>query len=86
MITTHSARIEVDTGHGSDKAWADVSSLCSGYVAKVEFNPSFGGGFFLAHRKEDPRYRALIIAPADKWEGDIVGAGWVIDQKIESRT
>lgn len=84
MITTDNARIEVrDSSHLS--AWADVGRICSGLVVVVKFTPSWGGAFFLAKRTEDPKTMALIIAPSDKWAGDILDSGWTIVHKIEDQ-
>lgn len=80
MITTTNARIEV--GASNHTAWADIGRACSGFVGVVKFTPSFGGGFFLAHRIEDPKYKALIIAPESKWAGDVVNEGWIIEHEI----
>lgn len=80
MITTTNARIEVRTD--TLDAFADVSRLCSGYAAAIKFTPAYGGGFFLAHRIEDPKYKALVIAPEPKWRGDIENEGWIIEYEI----
>lgn len=80
MITTTNVRIEV--GASNHNAWADVGRACSGFVSVIKFTPAFGGGFFLAHRIEDPKYKALIIAPESKWAGDITNEGWVIEHEI----
>lgn len=82
MITTTNVRIEVSTE--TTNAWADVGSMCSGMVSVIKFTPSFGGGFFLAHHADDPKRKALIIAPSEKWANDIRGEGWVIEHEITS--
>lgn len=85
MITSQSARIAVNASRG-ESAWADIHQICSGYAVAVSFTPRFGGAFYVAHNKGDPRQRAIIVAPSDKWAGDITDSGWVIDQKIEGFT
>lgn len=80
MITTTNARIEVRTD--TLDAFADISRICSGYGAAIKFTPAFGGGFFLAHRIEDPKFMALIIVPESKWAGDVANEGWIIDHEI----
>lgn len=81
MITTTNARIEVRTDNLD--AFADISRICSGYGAAIKFTPVYGGGFFIAHRIEDPKFKALIIVPASKWIGDVENEGWIIEQEIK---
>lgn len=81
MITANSVRIEVRRTTELD-AWADVSQICSGFGAAVKFRPSFGGAFYIAHRKDEPESKALIIVPSDKWEGDVIGEDWIIEHRI----
>lgn len=80
MISTTNVRIESRT----DKinAWADVHQICSGYAHSVEFTPKFGGGFFLAHKADDPSRKALLIAPGSNWKQDLEDQGWVIEQEL----
>lgn len=83
MITTNNARIEVKAGTG-DNAWADIHSICNGLVETVQFTPEYGGAFFIAHRLNEPKRKALIIAPSEKWAGDITDDGWVIEVQLRT--
>jgi hypothetical protein len=80
MITTSTARIEVRATQGS--AWADVTQSLGGYAAVVKFTPKFGGVFCLAHRKNDPDTKALIILPSAEWQRDLADDEWIVDQQI----
>lgn len=79
-IETRNAYVEVSSS--DSRAWADIKPALSGYAAVISFCPVCGGCFVIAHRKDDPKTKALIILPDEKWKQDLEAEGWIIDSEI----
>lgn len=75
-ITTSSVQVLVDDSESS--CGVNINRRVSGYVADLHL---WGDAVYLAKREGSPGTH-ILIAPSDKWEGDIADSGFEIIGKL----
>jgi len=75
-ITTSS--VQITTKDSEKSCGANVHRCVGGYVADLHF---WGDGVYVARRIGEPGLR-LMIAPSERWRGDIEAEGFEIIGKL----